>query len=277
MLELKIKNFLKKISPNFFINFIKNIIPNKKNILLKKLKFNYIDNIIHLGTDYGGWSFLDKNDLENKFIISAGLGEDASFDIELIQKYNCKIIVIDPTPKAIEHYNKIINNAGKPKEQRYQEGGKQDISSYDLTNINNENFILVNNALYNVNNEEVKFFAPPNKNHVSHSIIDWQNNYQKNSDFIKVKTITVKSILNKFKLNHLEMIKLDIEGAEIEVLKDMIKEKIFPKQILVEFDELNKINKKAIDRFQEVHQKLLLENYKLVKIKGNFPDFLYIK
>ena len=26
---------------------------------------------------------------ENKFIISAGLGEDASFDIEVINKYNC--------------------------------------------------------------------------------------------------------------------------------------------------------------------------------------------
>ena len=136
---------------------------------------------------------------------------------------------------------------------------------------------MVNNALYNVNNEEVKFFSPPNKNHVSHSINDWQNNYQKKSDFIKVKTITVKSILNKFKLDYLEMIKLDIEGAEIEVLKNMIEDKIFPRQILVEFDELNRINKKAIDRFQEVHQKLLLENYKLVKIKGNFSDFLYIK
>ena len=39
--------------------------------------------------------------------------------------------------------------------------------------------------------EEIKFYEPPNKEHVSYSISDWQNNY-KNSNFIKVKTITVK-------------------------------------------------------------------------------------
>ena len=73
------------------------------------------------------------------------------------------------------------------------------------------------------------------------------------------------------------MIKLDIEGSEIEVLKSMIDQKIFPNQILVEFDELIKINKIAIDRFKKVHQKLLSENYKLIKTHNEFPNFLYVR
>ena len=128
-----------------------------------------------MGSDYGGWSFQENKNLENKFIISAGLGEDASFDIELINKYNCKVIIVDPTPRAIDHYNQIIKNSGAPKKDSYKEGGKQIISSYDLTNINNKNLILIKKGLYNSDNEELKFFAPPNKSHVSHSIIDWQN------------------------------------------------------------------------------------------------------
>lgn len=112
---------------------------------------------------------------------------------------------------------------------------------------------------------------------MSFSINNWQNDYKKDTNFIKVETITVKNILNKFNINHLEMIKLDIEGAQVEVLKNMIEEKIFPNQILVEFDELNKINELAINRFLDVHQKLLTENYKLVKTSNNFPNFLYVK
>lgn len=271
------QKLIKKLLPIYVINILKNLIPNKKNQLLKKLKFNYNNNIIYLGTDYGGWSFLDDNGLENKFIITAGLGEDASFDVELVSKYNCKVIIIDPTPRAVEHYKQIIENAGKPKTEPYKKGGKQNISSYDLTHINNENFLLISNGLYNVDNKEVKFFSPPNKDHVSHSINNWQNDCKKSTDFIKIKTITLKSILTKYNINHLEMIKLDIEGAEIEVLKNMLDDKIFPTQILVEFDELNKINKIAIDRFKEVHHKLKLENYKLTKTRSKFPDFLYIK
>ena len=34
------------------------------------------------------------------------------------------------------------------------------------------------------------------------------------------------------------MLKLDIEGAENYVIPDMLNKKIFPEQILVEFDEL---------------------------------------
>ena len=266
---------MKKFLPKKLIDTIKSVIPNKKNKLLKKLKFNNSDKVIYLGSDYGGWSFLNSKNLKNKFIISAGLGEDASFDIEIINKYNCKVICVDPTPRAIAHYNQIIDKSGNARSNLYKNGGKQNISSYDLTKINKDNFILINKALYNLDNKYIKFFAPKNKEHVSHSISDWQNNYKKNSDFIKVNTITVKSILDKFNIRNLEILKLDIEGAGAEVIKDILSKKIFPNQILVEFDELNMINELAIDRFEEVHQMLLSKDYYLIKTTNNFPNFLY--
>lgn len=271
------KKFIKKLLPVKIINFFKKILPSKKNLLIKKLDFKHLNNIIYIGSDYGGWSFQENKNLENKFIISAGLGEDASFDIELINKYNCKVIIVDPTPRAIDHYNQIIKNSGTPKKDSYKEGGKQIISSYDLTNINNKNLILIKKGLYNSDNEELKFFAPPNKSHVSHSIIDWQNDYKKKTEFINIKTITVRSILKEFDIQSLEMLKLDIEGSEIEALDLMINEKILPNQILVEFDELNKINEIAIKRFSDIHQKLLMKEYELIKTNSKFPDFLYIK
>ena len=263
--------------PNFIINFLRKIKNYKKNTFLKKLQFTYAKDIIYLGSNYGGWNLLNHKNLENEFIISACLGEDASFDVELISKFNCKIIVVDPTPRAIEHYKEIIKNTGNEKLENYKNDGNQKISSYDLKNINKNNFILVSKALYNIKNKELKFFAPPNKNHVSLSLNIWQNNYKHSEDFIHVKTTTVKDILDKFGINQLQMIKLDIEGAEIEVLNNMIDEKIFPKQILVEFDELNELSSIAISRFEKIHKKLVFENYELVKTNNNFPNFLYVK
>ena len=74
---------------NKIINKLKNI-PNKiKQIkLINQLDFIKLEKVIKLGTEYGGWFFIDDKDLYGTTIISAGLGEDASFDIELINKYN---------------------------------------------------------------------------------------------------------------------------------------------------------------------------------------------
>ena len=57
-----------------------------KNILTKKI-----------GTFYGGYDICD-DQLKIPNIISCGLGEDATFDIEMINNYNAKIFAIDPTP-----------------------------------------------------------------------------------------------------------------------------------------------------------------------------------
>lgn len=271
------KTVLKKILPNFLINFIRYIINREKIKLIKKLNFKNREGIIFLGTKYGGWSFFDNKNLINNYIISAGLGEDASFDTELISKYNCKIIVVDPTPRAIKHYNDIIKNAGNSKIKPYNNDGKQDIDSYNLKSINKENFILIDSALYDVSNKKIKFYSPPNKNHVSYSINNFQNNYQKNTDFITVNTITLKEIIEKFNITNIEMIKLDIEGAEIEVIVNMMDKKIFPNQILVEIDELNKIDKISVERFNKINNLLIENKYELINTENQFPNFLYLK
>ena len=277
-----IKNILKQLLPNSLINFLKKIFSLKKTMLINKfnksLNFKVAkEKIIFLGSLYGGWSFLEKKNLNNNYIVSAGLGEDASFDIELINRYNCKIILIDPTPRAIEHYNEIMKKKGQPKSKIYNNIGKQEIESYNLQNINNENFILIDKALYNKDNEKLKFFSPLNKLHVSHSINNYQNNYSTDNNHIIVNSITLKKILENFKIKNLELIKLDIEGAEIEVLEDMIQNEIFPKQILVEYDELKNINKTTKKRFFRAHNLLIKNSYNLIKTKSKFPDFLYYK
>ena len=170
-----------------------------------------------------------------------------------------------------------MNNVGNSKIKPYNNEGKQDIDSYNLKSINKENFILIDSALYDVNNKKIKFYSPPNKSYVSHSINNFQNNYKKDADFIIVNTITLKKIIEKFNIIYLEMIKLDIEGAEIEVIQNMMDSKIFPNQILVEIDELNKIDKISVERFNKINNLLVKNNYELIYTENQFPNFLYLK
>ena len=61
-----------------------------------------------LGTDYGGWLIPKNISLnENSIVYLGGAGEDISFDLKLQDKYNCWIVIIDPTKKAIKHYEEV--------------------------------------------------------------------------------------------------------------------------------------------------------------------------
>jgi len=62
--------------------------------------------LIRLGTEYGGWIIPDEIG-ESAICYSAGIGEDASFDISLIKRYGCNVYSVDPTPRAIEYGHEL--------------------------------------------------------------------------------------------------------------------------------------------------------------------------
>lgn len=233
--------------------------------------------LIRLGTEYGGWTFIDDPGLNNSTIISAGLGLDASFDIKFADKYNSDVIIIDPTPKAIQHFNNIINTIDQDREKPFTEGGDQPVEAYDTSGINETQLTLVKKALWN-KETKIEFYKPEMESHMSHSIINWQHNYSDDTDYIEVQTDTIFSILEgrKKKQKQINLVKFDIEGAEIEVISDMIENDFCPNQILVEFDELHSPSKKAIKRVDQIHE-LLVENGYVVVYTDGIADFSYFK
>ena len=191
----------------------------------------------HLGTPYGGWHFVSDDSLRRGTIISAGLGEDASFDVAMASIYDCRVIIVDPTPRAVEHFHGIQQRLGEDATRAYSAGGCQPHDAYNLSNIRAEQLVLVAKALA-VSDVPVRLFAPPNPEHVSYSMTDYQNGRKKQGPFIETPATSYNEVVDLYLAGDAPpLVKLDIEGAELEVIPALLERP--PAQILVEFDELN--------------------------------------
>jgi len=231
-------------------------------------------NLLRLGSDYGGWTFEPSADLQDSVIVSCGLGEDASFDVEFASRFRAKVIIVDPTPRAILYFNEIQGRVGQPAAQKYVKGGKQPIDSYDLRKIAKNSLILEPSALW-VENTKLKFFAPVNPEHVSHSIVNYQNDYAQTTSHIEVAAITPETLLARHQLNAVPLIKLDIEGAEKDVIRRLLEKSIHVRQVLVEFDEMSFPSYRSKKNVEDTDRILTQAGYVCRHFDGG-TNFLYV-
>ena len=172
---------MKKIIKKFYFLLLKYINPKvDKNT----------DKLTHYGTKYGGYDIVDNQKIFN--VISCGLGEDASFDIEIINAKNCKVIAVDPTPRAATHFKTIMENVGNSRKTDYSNDGFQENSAYNLEKINKRNYKLIDSAVFDKSKKQIKLFFPKNENHVSASL-DLTNKYSENFAAISCSTAVLTS------------------------------------------------------------------------------------
>lgn len=215
----------------------------------------------HLGTPYGGWYFVDDESVRGGKILSAGLGEDASFDVELAQRLGCQILLVDPTPRAATHFELIQAHLGAAATSPSAYGGVQPVSSYTLTDLTKSSLTLIKKALAATDNP-VRMYPPANPAHNSYSITDWERKRSKQGKFIEFPATTYSQLVDEFLDGHPPpLVKLDIEGAELEVLPDVLERP--PLQILVEFDELNLGDRAALRGWRAAHDRLTVAGFVL--------------
>ena len=130
---------------------------------------------------------------EDSIVYSFGVGKDISFDLALIQKYGCKIHAFDPTPESI----KWVQKQNFPPEFTLYNYG---ISSGDSL---------------------VSFYPPKNPAHISHTILNVAERNGKKTISVYVKRLS--TIMKELGHCKVDLIKMDIEGAEYSVIEDMKK------------------------------------------------------
>lgn len=212
--------------------------------------------IERIGTSYGGWC-IPENLLNSESVCYlAGAGEDISFDVGIVRKYNCEVFIIDPTPRAYSHFKLLIQNT--------QNGIKTSINkssqTYDLFPDKIEKLNYLRIGLWS-NSSEIKFFEPKDPNHVSHSALNLQNTQKYFAGQVKRISELMKE-LNHFKL---DLLKIDIEGAEYKVIDSIIQDRIHIKVICVEFDEANNpLDEKFLLRIRSSLKALFKYGYRII-------------
>lgn len=73
----------------------------------------------------------------------------------------------------------------------------------------------------------------------------------------KVKVVTLKSILNKYKINQVDFMSIDVEGGELDVLKGINFNEVTIDYIVIE-------NNKGFEKEREIRRFLIKHDYKLI-------------
>ncbi|OQX97556.1 MAG: hypothetical protein B6I20_12395 [Bacteroidetes bacterium 4572_117] len=170
----------------------------------KFLKVDFECKSITLGNPHADWTIVPDFLNENSVVYSFGIGYDVSFDLEIINHFDLTIYAFDPTPKSVEW----VKKQNLPKQFVLKEYGLADFDG------------------------KAKFHPPENPDYVSATMLE--RSYTKNEAY-KVEVKTLKTIMVDLGHKEIDLLKMDIEGAEYKVVDSFIKSGIKPNQLLIEF------------------------------------------
>jgi FkbM family methyltransferase len=158
-----------------------------------------------IGRGYGSWVVPVQALPDGGLCYCAGVGEDTQLDEGLVSRGQA-VFSFDPTPRAIEHMAQV---AERCPEIEFSPVGLWDT---DTT---------------------LRFYAPRDETHVSHSAL----NLQRTSTWFDAPVERLSTVMARYGHDHIDLLKLDIEGAEHAVIADMLRSRIRPTVLCVEFDQ----------------------------------------
>ncbi len=213
---------------------------------ISRVKVDSRNDLKEIGTEYGGWVIPVSLLNASSICYCVGCGEDITFDIGLIDHFGCDVYGFDPTPRAIKHVKSV---AGKNPRYHFYEVGLWD------------------------KEDKLKFFVPKNPEHVSHSLV----NLQKTKDYISVKVKRLSNIMEELGHHRIDLLKIDIEGAEYKLIQSVIEDNLDINVICVEYDEsFNPIDTKYKERIRASVNSLLTNGYSMVCAQGN-GNYTFVK
>ena len=187
----------------FYISSLRLYLLGRDLIIRKNVKLDYSV----YGTDYGAWPLIDHLINKNSIVYSFGIGEDISWDLSIIKQFDLTVHGFDPTPKSVDW---VL---------------KQDLPS---------NFIFHPFGL-GEQTGDLQLFAPINSNFVSYSVEN-----KGNDNFVNVPVKSLSDTMIHLNHKRIDVLKMDIEGAEYGVIKTLLDNDIRPQQLLVEFHHRSK-------------------------------------
>lgn len=224
--------------------------------------------LLRLGTVYGGWIIPKDHGLAaDSLCYCAGAGEDISFECALVERFGCRVRVIDPTPRAVQHF-RDLERAIRSGKRFSVNNSRSDFYSITEAHLDRLSFLPVGLANQDA---ELKFYLPRNLAHVSCSVV----NLQKTDRYFTAPCFRLSSIMRQHGDRAIDLLKIDIEGAEYGVIEDLAASESLPRLLLVEFDEAHTpLDDKAPERINTHIALLARSGMRCVAVEGSNATFV---
>lgn len=160
----------------------------------------------HAVTSVAGWQVPTLGMGPDAICYCAGVGENVDVELSLIGRWGVRVFAFDPTPRAIAYVKTL---AVDPARFQFQPIG---VWSEDVT---------------------LRFYAPDNPAWVSHSIVE---DDRQGRNYFEAPCRRLSHIMKDLGHTHIDLLKMNIEGAEYEVLRGMMEDQIKPRSLCLTFE-----------------------------------------
>jgi FkbM family methyltransferase len=186
--------------------------------------------ITHVGSTFHGYHVPENFLTSDSICYCIGAGEDISFDTELTYRFDSWVYIFDPMPEGIQHFEKL---------KEYTSRGQ----AFSIHNsipftyrVSKEQLATMTFVPIGVwdSKTKLKFFAPDRDDYPSHSVYLFQDT----GKFIEAPVDRLSNLMKELGHQSVDLVKMEIEGAEYTVIDTIVDDKLDVKVILVEFDEV---------------------------------------
>ncbi|MCX8090619.1 MAG: FkbM family methyltransferase [Verrucomicrobiae bacterium] len=173
-------------------------------------------------------------------VYSGGVGSDISFEHDLVRRFGCNVLLFDPSPTGLETMGRAENQIPQ-------------FRFYPIALAGRNGRLRLAPPL---DSRDASWFANP---HVR--------------DGLEVACRDLETLMRDHGHEHIDLLKLDIEGCEYEVVDQILKRRLAVRQLCVEFHHRLV---PGIRRSQTIGSvfRLLRAGYRLVNVTGNDHTFI---
>jgi FkbM family methyltransferase len=199
-------------------------------------------------TGFGAWTICPERITSKSIVYSIGVGDDISFELSLIRSFGLTVIfAFDPTPTSISW----LARQHAPEEFRLLQYA---ISDFDGS---------------------ARFYPHENPNSVAHSLITREATAAQSVD---VQVRTLSTVMAELGHSYIDLLKMDIEGAEYAVIDNLISQKVEVHQLLVEFHHLDRSTPgMRPGRTKDAIQKLNRAGFKIFHVTPSGQEYSLIR
>ena len=194
------------------------------------------------GSNGGVWCVAAQRLTRDSLVYSFGVGADISFDVSLIETYGLKVVAFDPTPASLQW----LQSQHVPAQMRVIPCGLADFDGI------------------------ARFNPAVDPRDISHTILDRPTKDQA----IQVPVRRLEFIMDELGHGRVDLVKMNIEGAEFDVIDDMIQSHIRPTQLLVSFHHY--FPGAGVRRTQKTLRQLGDAGYRLFHVAQTQMEFSFI-